>query len=574
MNTLAWGKGAAARRLAVLAALLAAAACGDRGGGADAPRARDRGRDAAARRGGTVVVAELADVMQPHPLFMSGGLDSDMIDIMYMALTRGVWRDGRLAQVLSDESPMALAWHWEYTGPDSTALRYRMRSALKWSDGRPITAHDVAWTYRMYADTVVASPRQENVTKIDSVVAENDSTVVFHFKRRYPEMLFDSALPIVPRHPYEGVAPSALSTHPSINRPETMVVSGPFRIGARQPGQQITLVPNPHFPVPPLLDRIVIRVIPETTTRIVELRNGTADFTRGVTFELVPRLRQAAPNLHFDAETGRFWEYIGYNLRRPMFADPNVRRALSLAANVPAIIAQLRMGEFVTQASGPYPPVLKDYYDPQRMRPLPYDTAQARRLLDAAGWRDTDGDGIREKDGKPFRFTLITNAGNQRRSDVSQILQQMWRAVGVEMRLQTFELGTVQQRQFMDQDFDAVLGSWGVELSGTLSVLFTPGAQLNFVGYENPEVTRLIRQAEAQPTAAQAVPLWKSVAERIVQDQPYTWLYYYGPLTGRSARLRGVKVDTYGAYQNVWEWWVSDAPGRGGADSAKGDTAR
>lgn len=478
-----------------------------------------------------------------------------------------------MAFLLSDRSPMALAWHWEHVGPDSAAIRYRMRSALRWSDGKPITAQDVVFSYQLYGDSTLGTPRYENAAKIDSVVAENDSTVTFHFKRRYPEMLFDSGMWIIPRHVYAQVPRASLSTHPTVTHPEQQVVSGAFRVSARQPGQQITLVPNPQFSQKPLLDRIIIRVIPETTTRVVELQNGRVDFARGVSFDLVPRLRQQAPNVQFDTETGRFWEYIGYNARRPMFADPSVRRALGLAADVPRMIRQLRMGEFVTQAAGPYPPILKDFHDP-RMRPLPYDTAEAKRLLEAAGWRDTDGDGIREKDGKPFRFTLVTNSGNTRRADVSQMLQQMWRAVGVDVRLQQQEMASIAERQFQTRDFDAVLGSWGVELSGTLGVLFSPEAQLNFVGYRDDEVVRLMEQAQAQPTTALSVPYWQRVAERIVQDQPYTWLYYYGPLTARSARLQGVKVDTYGAYQNTWEWWVADAPGRGGADTTKGDTAR
>jgi peptide/nickel transport system substrate-binding protein len=573
MKTLAWGRTAAARRLAGLAALLALSACdGERGGGADkAPRGTDD--QAVARRGGTAVVAENADIQFPSPLFYTGNPDGDILDILYMSLTRGAWQDGRLGYLLSDRSPMALAWHWEYARPDSAALRFRMRSGLKWSDGQPITAHDVVFTYGAYADTLVASPRQENVARIDSVVAENDSTVVFHFRQRYPEMISDASLGILPRHVYGSVPPAELKTHPSIARPEQLVVSGPFRIGQRQPGQQITLVPNEHAATQPLLDRIVIRVVPEPTTRLVEFRNGAVDFARAISFDQVPGLRQQAPNVRFDSEAGRFWEYLGYNANKPMFADAGVRRALGLAIDVPGLIQQLRLGEFVTRATGPYPPSMKDFHDPA-LRPLAYDTVEAKRLLEAAGWRDTDGDGIREKNGQPFRFTLITNADNRRRMDVSQVLQRMWRVVGVEARLQGFELGTVQERQFFTHDFDVVLGSWGVELSGVLGPLFVPDAQLNFVGYENPQVTTLIRQAQGARTLAEAAPLWKGVAERIVQDQPYTWLYYYGPLTARSARLQGVKVDAYGAYQNTWEWWVTDAPGRGAAADSAGSRTK
>lgn len=571
MNARGW-RGAAAGRAGVLALLVLAAAC-ERGG--QEARARGApGKDGEPRRGGTAVVAEPADVQQPFPLFFTSGLDSDMIDIMYMGLTRGAWRDGRLVALLSDQSPMAMAWHWEYTGPDSTGIRYRMRSALRWSDGQPITAHDVVFTYARYADPVVASPRQQNVEQIDSVVAENDSTVVFHFKRRYPEMVFDSGLGIIPRHVYGDVAPGSLSTHPSISRPQSLVVSGAFTIGDRQPGAQITMVPNPHFPVRPLLDRIVIRLIPESTTRLVELRNGAVHWARGVTFDQIPALRQQAPSLQFDSEAGRFWEFLGYNARRPMFADANVRRALGMAIDVPGIIRQLRMEEWVTQAAGPFPPILKDFHDP-RIRPLPYDTARANRLLDSAGWRETNGDGIREKDGRPFRFTLITNTGNQRRADVSQILQRMWREVGVDVRLQQFEFGSVSERQFRTHDYDVILGSWGVELSGALGPLFAEESPLNFVGFDDPETMRLIARAEAQPTLAAAAPVWRSVAERIVQMQPYTWLYYYGPVTARDPRLRGVRVDAYGAYQNTWEWWLAGGTAAAPADdTAKRDTGR
>jgi peptide/nickel transport system substrate-binding protein len=574
MNARGWN-GAALCRAGALALLVLGAACRDRGDGAR-PAGADKGGADAPRQGGTAVVAELSDISLAHPLFYEGGVDEALMDVMFMALTRGDWKDGRLHYLFSDQSPMALAWNYEYTGPDSTALRYRMRSGLKWSDGHPITARDVVWTYRMYADSLAASPRQQNVADIDSVVAENDSTVVFHFKRRYPEMLFDSGLLIAPSHVYEGVAPAALHTHTTITRPETMPVSGPFRVGSRQPGQQFTLVPNPYFTPKPRLDRIVFRNIPETTTRIVELRNGTVDFARTIPFDQIPGLRQAAPRVQFDTEKNRFWEFVAYNPRTvPQFADPEIRRALGMALDVPAMIRQLRMEDFTTVAAGPYPPIFQDVYDPQRMRPLAFDSAGAKRILEQKGWRDTDGDGIREKDGKPFRFTLITNTGNQRRADVSQIMQRMWRDVGVEVRLQQFELGTFQQRMIRDRDYEAALGSWGVELTPNQSVLWGEESPFNVTDYRNPEVTRLMQQAEAQPTAALANPLWRSVAERIVQDQPYTWLYYYDPVTGRGPRLRGVEVDTYGAFQNVWQWWVTGGAGNGaGADTATRDTGR
>ena len=570
------GSGRGRRGGAVLAGLLALAACGDRPA---AEAARDDGREP--RRGGTAVVAEAADMEKPMPLVWTSGLDSDLMDMLYLSLTRGDWREGRLDFLVSDESPMALAWRWEYTGPDSLAIRYRMRSGLRWSDGQPITAHDVVWTYEMTGNPEVASPRQDHLQQMDSVRAENDSTVVFYFKRRYPDMLFDSGLSIAPRHAYAGTAPAGLRTHPVFGRPQEMVVSGPWKIGEWRPGQQITLVPNPHSRVRPRLDRLVIRIIPETTTRLVELQNGTVDFARGVPFDQVPGLRQRAPGLEFEREEKRFWEYIAYNPRTvPQFADPDIRRALGMAIDVPGLMQALQMGDFAVQASGPYPPIFRELYDPEGTPPLPFDTAQAKQILEQKGWRDADGDGIRERNGRPFRFTLITNTGNQRRADLSQILQRQWRAVGVDVRLQTLEFATVQQRTIAEKTYEASLGSWGVQLSPDLRTLWAEDAPFNIVSWRNPQAWALIERAAGQPTDEAANPLWRQAAARIVQDHPYTWLYYYDSVTGRSERLRGVVVDPYGAYQNTWEWWVTDGaapPAASGGDSARDtrrDTAR
>ncbi|HEU0013336.1 MAG TPA: ABC transporter substrate-binding protein [Longimicrobium sp.] len=566
----------AAARGALGLAALALAACG---GGDDGREQGKAPRDGQPQRGGTAVIAEVTDIANPMPVTWHGGLDADMMDVMYMGLTAQRWGDGRLVFLHSDRNPYALSWHHEFVGPDSTAIRYRMRSALKWSDGHPITAHDVVWTYAMYADTATASPRLENVALIDSVKAENDSTVVFHFKRRYPGMMFDSGLNIAPRHVYQGTPPAQLMQHPVFSRMQDLVVSGPFKVGAYQSGTQLTLVPNPYFPVRPRLDRIVIRRIPETTTRFVELQNGTVDLARGAPFDVVAQLRRTRPDLGWERERLRYWEFVAFNRRTfPPFADREVRRALTLAVNIPEIRRSLRMEEFTTHAVGPYAPIFKDLYDPRALPPPPFDAQEAARILESRGWRDTDGDGIREKDGRPLRFTMITNQGNQRRADVATMLQRYWRAVGVDMRPRILEFGTFQELMIGKKEYEAALGSWGVQLTPDITPLWRPDSPFNIVGFDDAQAQALMDQALAAPTEQEANPRWRAAAERIVQDHPYLWLYFYDNVTGRSARLRGVKVDSYGAYQNTWEWWVSGearrAPGAAADTGAPKDTAK
>lgn len=570
MMTIAWGNGAAARRLAGLALLLGAAACGGGdGGGKAAPREAAKG-DEQPRRGGTAVIAELADLAQPLPPLFDTSLDGDLMDVMYMGLTRGAWREGKLQYLLSDQSPMALAWHYEYVGADSAALRYRMRSGLKWSDGQPITAQDVVWTYDVVKDPRVASPRSDYVEHMDSVVAENDSTVTFYFDRRYPDMLFYSGLPIAPRHAFQNADLSDLRNNPRLRNPGNgnLVVSGAFMVGQWQPGQRVVLVPNPQFPVKPNLDQIVIRIIPETTTRLVELQNGTVDFTRPIPPDQVPAIRQRVPGVRFEREEKRNYDFISYNPTTvPAFADRDVRTALGLALDVNGIVQSLRLGEFAVPAGGPYAPIFRELYDPQTMAPLPFDTARAKQILESKGWRDTNADGIREKDGQPLRFTLLTNSGNQRRNDVAQIVQQMWRRIGVQADLRQQETNTMYDR-LRKRDYQAVLAGFSVALSPDLAQMWGKESTFNFSSYDNPATFALFAQAQQATNEAQANALWKQAAVQLVNDRPYSWLYYLDGVVGVRDRLRGVKVDTYGAYQNVWEWWVTD--GRGNAAAPAG----
>ena len=526
--------------------------------------------------GGTAIIAEGSDMNQPNALLVQGGLDGNLQDILYMTLLRGAWRDGRLAYLTAEESPMALARAYEYTGADSASIRYHLRTDARWSDGQPITAHDVTFTYERLRDPQLASPRQDYTENIDSVVAENDSTVLFRFDRRYPEMRFHSGHGIVPRHLYESVEPAEFASHPSNQNPANgaLVVSGPYLISDWQRGRQVVLSRNPHFQPQGHLDQIVFRIIPEIATRLVEVQTGNIDWMPGVTFDQIPALRQQAPNIRFEREEKRFFDYIAYNPHAyPAFADAEIRRALGLAIDAPRVIAALQMSDYAIPAAGPYPPIFEDLYDPERMAPLEHDAEEAKRILAAKGWRDSNGDGIVEQDGHPFHFTLVTNAGNQRRADVMQIVQQQWRALGVDAQLRAVEFNTFMDA-LVEHNFEAALGGWSVALSADLSGMWGAGSPYNIVSYSNPETLALFDRALSQPTDEAATPIWKAAAARLIQDQPYTWLYYFDQVNAINNRLRGVEVNTFGPYQNAWEWWIPRELQRGGRAAAGADSTQ
>jgi peptide/nickel transport system substrate-binding protein len=107
-----------------------------------------------------------------------------------------------------------------------------------------------------------------------------------------------------------------------------------------------------------------------------------------------------------------------------------------------------------------------------------------------------------------------------------------------------------------DKHFEAAVAGWSVGLSPDLTTLWGKDSPFNFVSYDDPQTFALFRQAQAQPTEDRADPIWREAAARIAQAQPYTFLYFFDGLDGVSGRLRGIKIDTYGAYQNTWEWWM------------------
>jgi peptide/nickel transport system substrate-binding protein len=512
-----------------------------------------------AQVGGAAISIELADIDKPMPLIWESSLDQDFVNLLYLRLLFPIWEDGRIQYLTGEQSPLALARSYEFLPPDSSSIRYRLRSELLWSDSVPVTAHDVVWSYETYGDPRTASPRQDYLQHIASVTAEDDSTVVFQFHQRYPEMIFHANLAIAPRHPYEGTDPAQLRSHPQVADPvgRGLVVNGPFRIGQWIRGQSFTLVPNPVFEPRPLLDRVTVRVVAEQTTRQVEFQTGRVDMMAAVPYDQVDVVRRAG-NVRMERKAGRNYEYIGYNpLTFEPFANPQIRRALGLALDVDAIRESLQMQEWTQPAGGPYAPIFQDYYDPETQAPLPFDPDEARRILQARGWTPgTDGI-LRNAQGQPFRFTLVTNAGNQRRLDVMQIVQQQWRRIGVDARLQTLETNTFFDR-LTRKEYEAAVAGWGVATSPDISTLWRPDNPFNFVSYENPEVLRLFEEAMRQPTEEAWLPYWRQAAALIVADQPYTWLYFYDEPIAVRERVQNTRIDLLGGYQNLHEWWVVD----------------
>ena len=531
-------------RLAHLGAAIAIA--GLAAAGCEGPAARN-----------TVVVGVASGVSALLPAVESTTLDASINSLLYLSLNSARWKDGAIEYLIDD---LSLAERWEFD-PDSTTLTYELRPGLVWSDGEPIDAADVVFTYELLRAPGVASRYSVFWEELDSVVALDDRRVTFHFRRRHPRMLLHSGMGIMPAHIFGAVPATleALAGHPSVTAPGgALVVSGPFRVAEWRPGEVLVLEPNPRsFAVQPKLDRVVFRVIPDEATRVIELRNGAVDVIDPAPLRQARELA-AEPGLRVETTGFRYYDFIAWNgVHYKPFADPDVRRALSYAIDREAILSGLGIKDFATPASGPYSPLFPDLLEAS-LRPDPFLPDSAATILHAKGWRDSDGDGTLDKAGAPFRFVLLTQSDNERRASAAQVVQVQLAAIGIDVDLRPFERNALIDRVFRRKDFESALVGWSVTLDPNqhLDQFWPTDAMYNITRYESPAVDTLIAHARAATTAPAALPYWRAAGVEIARDRPYAFLWFFTEVVALRDRVKGVRIDAYGVYQNLHEWTV------------------
>jgi peptide/nickel transport system substrate-binding protein len=524
--------------LAVVTAIMAlclALACGS---GQD----RDAGPGDASRYGGTLVVGLRVDVDALNELVSTSAPAQDIIDLLFLRLTE---YDHNL------ELSPRLARSWEFS-PDHHVLTYHLRPGVYWTDGVPVTAHDVKYTYRLMIDPVIAYPGISDFDFVQEVQAVDDSTVRFVFTRPYADQLGDTRMLVLPKHLLEKVPPERMKFADFNRHP---VGNGPFKLESWSSQDRIVLVPNEdYYEGRPYLDRVIFRVIPDETTRKVELETGGIDL-----LPTVPTSDQAYwennPDVRLWRYPGRDYVYVGWNLRHPIFADRRVRQALTMATDRQGIIDGLRFG-LGQLCTGPIVPT-HWAYNPN-IQPWPYDPQRALSLLREAGWSDADADGVLEKDGCPFAFTMTVIADNRISEEIATVMQEAFRKLGIRMGIKALEWNVFLNRT-QAKDFDACILAWrGDFVINPTAVWHSRSIEgkYNYISYANPEVDELIERGRLTIDRDEAKKIWYRFQEIIAEEQPYTFLYVSHDCHAIHRRFRDVHMDIRGEYRNLHHWWV------------------
>jgi len=486
-------------------------------------------------RGGTVVLGSISDVDAWNEYLSRQTFTVGLLRRIYLGLAQ---EQGDTSEHPPSYAPL-LAESWEFSD-DGRALTFHLRAA-SWSDGRPVSAGDVRFTWLAQTSEHVPWVGLSSKRYVEDVEVLDERTVRFVFDRIYPNQLGDAVNGgILPEHVF-GAVP--FEAWPTEDWSTARVGSGPFLLEEHRPGEQITLRRNERYFEPglPLLDRVVVRIVPDATSLLTQLRSGEIDYMENLSPDQASRLAGASDIalVPFDYPGV---EYIGWNGSAPPFDDPRVRRALTLAIDRDALVEDL-LYDFGRVGRGP---VLSSWWSANHeLTPWPYDPDEARSILRELGFSVRNADGSNTPGERTLELDLMTNNGNRLRESILVKVQEQLSRVGIRVDVRSVEMRTL-GRAVVGSEFDGYLmGSVysPQDLPSIFGSRYAPPQGANYVGYRSPEVDRLLEELDRAERWQETKATLDAIQRRIHEDQPYTFLYESVRIAAHGPRLNGVEID-------------------------------
>ncbi len=544
--------------VAVLFVVSACAAPAQPGAAPGAAEAGEAGGDAmeAKPASAPIIVAMYQEPESLNP-YLSVQTVTNVVATTVLEGLLSIGPDGEFIPVLATEVPSVANGG---LSEDGLTVTYRLREGVLWADGQPFTSADVKFTWEAIMDDRNAVVSRAGYDQIESIETPDDYTVVVKFRELYAPALtlFEY---ILPAHGFGG---DKDMTGAAFNR--TPFGTGPFVVKEWTSGESIVLEANPNAWRPPKVDRLIFRITPSREASVLLLKSGEAEVVWDLIEASIPEL-QDNPDIALWSTPSSRVEYLGLNLAQrgdpadpdqphPILGDIRVRQAISLAIDRNVLVDELLYGMSTVATSA----IGMGWAADPTIAVAPTDPDQARALLEEAGWVDTDGDGIREKDGQRLSLEITTTSGNKLRELSEQVIQQQLAEVGIELVINnvpsstlfgSWASGGVLQRG----NFDIAMDTWGPDIDpdGFVSILFhssaipsEAGGGWNFFRLRDPEIDAAIEEARSTLDIEARKKAYAKLA-RLVNES-----YAYIPLYNRLL-LHGFKGDVTGWTPNPWE---------------------
>ncbi len=493
------------------------------------------------RNPNTFVESSIGDARRLNPVIANDAASGAINDQIF----NGLVKYDKDIKIVGD-----LANRWEVSNNGKT-VTFFLRKGVKWHDGEEFTAEDCLFTYQKLIDPNVATPYSSSYMDVLKAEVIDKYTFRVTYKDPFSPALESWSMGMLPKHLLAG---KDINTD-NFNR--NPVGTGPYRFKEWIAGQKIVLNANDqYFEGRPHIDQFIYRIIPDSSTMFQELLSGGVDMMGLNPLQYLRksetrRIRENYVKFRYPANA---YTYLGYNLRNPLFEEIRVRQALSYAINRQAIIDGILLG-LGRPCTGPFSYV-SWAYNPHA-KSYSYDPELARRMLEEAGWKVRNG--ILEKNGRPFRFTIMTNQGNSDRIRTAEIIQQNLKAVGIDAEIRVMEW-----QAFLDQvdkrSFDAIILGWSMSRDPDLYDIWhsskTKKGEYNFIGYKNAEVDQLLVEGRRTFDMEKRKKIYYRIHAILADEQPYAFLYVPDALPIVHKRFKGIKVEPLGIMYNFIQWYV------------------
>jgi peptide/nickel transport system substrate-binding protein len=436
-------------------------------------------------------------------------------------------------------------------------VTWKIRPNVFWHDGRPFTSADVKFTVDALNSPSYNPESTDGFDRITSADTPDPLTAVVHYREIYAPYAIQFIRGCFPKHVLEGRDIDRASDY---NR--SPLGTGPYRVAEWRTGEHILLERVPNYwrgGGTPHIKRILFKFLTNTNTRINQLVSGEVHLVALVPWDKLREIERA-PGIVIHRMMGNAYEHITLNQRSvPAFADLRVRRALTHAIDRQLLTQTILYG-LAPVVHGPIQPL--SWAFTEDVRRYDYDPSRARALLDEAGWRDTNGDGIRERAGRPLAFTLVTQAGFAIRENIAQVVQRQWREIGADVAIQLQD-GTAISALWFEGRFDAMLHWWQMPSDPEMTLFFaadrTPPAGRNINFLRDDVLTRLLYESDRTIDQAARQRLLQEAQRQIAELAPEIPLYNVTRLDAVPARLRNFKGNptNSGVFWNVYAWTIA-----------------
>jgi len=484
----------------------------------------------------------------------------------YGIVVSGLVFDGLLVDKPNGELQPVLAAALPAVSADGLTYTFKLRQDARWTDGRPVTAEDVVFTYQLFYDPAykaVPSPRRGDMERyVESAIAVDQYTVAIKTKQQYaPFLVTHGKYGIMPKHVLGGLSPKEIATGPFNDNPT--VTNGQFKVVKWDKGSQVVLERNTnYYRGAPLIDTFVRKVVPDTVVLAEQLKTGEVDF--GPVFPAQLDAVKASNNVHIMPFDSSQTVFCGYNLdssKSRYFQEKAVRQALAYAMDRSQMIKSVYFDE--AKLVNSVVPAYTFAYDPGVKPKYGHDKAKAEQLLDSAGWKK-NAQGIREKNGVQLSFHLDTSDGFKEWVSLAQIIQQEWKDIGVLCDIRISGVTTLIKNVEFDRQFDVALLSATLGEDPDVSSFFagrnTALGGLNLSHYMSAEVDQLLDQAVSTVDRSKRKEIYAKIQDAIAEDVPMLFMLAANGIWGVNKRVRGFVAGTFAGTYRPWmnQVWVAD----------------